>query len=134
MSYQVVLNIDGPRDPLYVLEVSEAAAEALRVLNHLTRDSASLCWPSEADRLIRDLETLARRLPQLLGQVSAWITAGQAAGQITAAAGEFRGRPDLACAAFGQRMDSAARLAGMLEAELKAAASLTDKMGSTREP
>jgi hypothetical protein len=128
MSTSVTLNTDGPCDPLYVLEVAEALAEAARVLNHLTRGHECLEYPSEADRLIREVSVAAGRLPQLLGQVTRWLSDEQAAARIEMPGGEYAGRPDLAFTAARLRLDAAAGLAGELQEMLDAAASVTCDM------
>ena len=52
-----------------VLELAERAAEAVRVLNHHTRDPRAFSGPAGLYRLVGDLAVLAGRLPQLLGQL-----------------------------------------------------------------
>ena len=123
--YTVALNIGGPRDPRYVLEVAEAFAECIRVLNHLTRDHAALEYPAEADTLIRYLSRAAAMLPQLLGQVGAWLEQEDAAGRITVPAGEYRGNPLLAVASARLRLDMAVGAAAALRMELDNAAAVT---------
>ena len=123
----VILDIDGPRDPLYVAEVADAFAEAVRVLNHLTRDHAALEYPSEADRLIRGISTAASRLPQLLGQVSAWVNAEYAAGRIRMTGGEFL-QPVLAAMAVEARLGKAAEHAEALRLALDSATAVTSAM------
>lgn len=68
MSMTVTIDIDGPREPEYVLELAEAFAEAVRALNHLTMSRESIVYPNQADHLIRCLSSAASRLPQLLEQ------------------------------------------------------------------
>ena len=123
--YTVALNVDGPRDPRYVLEVAEAFAECVRVANHLTRDHAALEYPAEADTLIRYLSSAAAMLPQLLGQVGSWLEAEHAAGRVRAVAGEYKGRPDAAVSVARLRLDVARGTAAALRQELDNAASVT---------
>ncbi|MFK4265347.1 hypothetical protein [Streptomyces milbemycinicus] len=55
-------------------ELSEAAAEAIRQLNHLTRQTGSgLEYPGDAYSTVANLSTLAMRLPQALDQIRAFM-------------------------------------------------------------
>ena len=128
--YSISLNTAGPRDPRYVLEVAKALAECARVLNHLTRDHGALQYPSEADRLIRVIASAASRLPQLLGQVGAWLGAEQDAGRIRVPEGPFRGLPASAVIEARNCMDEAAGLAERLQEALGAAASVTASLAA----
>ena len=119
----VILDIDGPRDPLYVLEVAEAFAEASRVLNHLTLSHEALEYPSEVDTLIRYLASAAASHPQLLGQIGGWLEQEQAAGRIRVAGSE--NYPATAVAAARVRLDKAAAIAEELQEALDYAASVT---------
>ena len=130
----VTLNIDGPREPGYVLEVAEAAAEAFRVLNHLTRSHDSLQYLSEVDALLRSLESAALRQQQLLAQIDDWLVAEQAAGRIRVADGEYRGDPAGAIAKIRARLDRAKFAAEMLRAALDGAAHVTKDLGATEPP
>lgn len=49
------------------------AAEAIRALNHATLPSTGYRWPSDVDAVIGELETLADRLLQALGQAANWL-------------------------------------------------------------
>ena len=130
MAIVITLNTDGPCDPGYVLEVAEGIAEGVKVLNHLTRDHAALEYPSEADRLIRELASAAARLPQLLGQVSAWLSAEQEAGRIIVTYGDYAGQPARAVATAAIRLDEAEAYAGNLQVVLGMAASVTSTMAA----
>jgi len=123
--YSVSLNIDGPRDPQYVLELAEAFSGCVRVLNHLTRDHGALQYPSEADRLVREVALAVSRLPQLLGQAGAWLEAERAAGRILVPSGTFAGDPDLAVVTARLRLDEAAAYLAEAERALSAAAAVT---------
>ncbi len=126
--YSVTLNVDGPRDPDYLLEVLEAAAEAIRVANHLTLSHEALHYPSEADTAIRYLATLASRLPQLLDQVSGWLEAEQAAGRIGIADGSLFNGAAHAAGVAAMRLEQAQAHARMLQQALDAAAEVTTDM------
>ncbi len=125
MTVVITLNTDGPREPGYVLEVAEGLAESVRVLNHLTRDHAALEYPSEADRLIRELSSAAARLPQLLEQVARWLADEDAAGRIEVPSGEWAGLPGTAVTALQVRLDAARAAAMALSADLDHAAHVT---------
>jgi hypothetical protein len=77
------LRTDGPHSPAYTREVGSSLAEAARVLNYATlAEAPGLEYPSDADRLLREVVTTLDRLPQLLGQVRAWLNAQQSAGAV----------------------------------------------------
>ena len=70
----ISLRTEGPHSPEYTQEVGTALAESARVLNHATLgDAPGLEYPSDADRLLRDVTTMLDRLPQLLEQVRRWL-------------------------------------------------------------
>lgn len=125
----ITLNIDGPREPGYVLEVGEAVPEAVRVLNHLTRDSGSLQYPAEADRLLRYLAAAAAGYPQLLEQAARWLEAEHAAGRVRVADGRFTGDPAGAIAEVRAALDEAKTAAHTLWAALNGAAHVTNDLG-----
>jgi hypothetical protein len=123
--HPVILSTDGPADPHYLLEVVEAFAEAARVMNHLTLHHSALEYPSEADRLIREVSTAASRLPQLLSQAGGWLGREQAAGRITVPAGEFWSNPAAAVSMARLRLEMASAIAAALQEALDDAASIT---------
>ncbi|WP_395729715.1 hypothetical protein [Nakamurella sp.] len=59
----------------YVLRLAERAAEAVRELNHRTRDPGVFTGPAQLYRLIGELALVAARLPQLLDQLDHWLSA-----------------------------------------------------------
>lgn len=64
---------------------AEAAAEAIRALNHATLrhgDPDGYEWPSEVDAVIGQLQVLVARLPQALDQAQSWLLDQQAAGRV----------------------------------------------------
>jgi hypothetical protein len=128
--HPVILNIDAPRSPDYLLEVAEAFAEAPRVMNHQTRHHEALEYPSEADRLVRELSSAAGRLPQLLDQVAAWLEQEAAAGRIEVPSGEWAGVPGVAVVAVRLRADYARGLAEGLQEALDSLASVTCQMAA----
>ena len=56
-----------------VLKLAEHAAQAIRELNHRTRDHDAIADPAEICWLLADLAALAYRLPQLLDQLGRWL-------------------------------------------------------------
>lgn len=64
-------------------QLGEQAAETVRALNHLTRhESGALAYPGEVCELVAALACTASRLPQLLGQLNAWLHAEQQHGRL----------------------------------------------------
>lgn len=74
---------DGPHSPAYTQEVGNALAECVRTLNHATRDGApGLDYPGDVYTLLGALYTATGRLPQLLGQMAAFLQAQAGAGML----------------------------------------------------
>jgi hypothetical protein len=125
MSLELSVTTDGPADPQYVLELANGLAEVVRSLNHQTRHHQALHYPSEADKLIREISLAVSRLPQLLEQVSGWLEAEQATGRIGVAdgSGYFTAAPVvMAARGWLERAQAQARI---LQQALDAAASMT---------
>ena len=61
-------------------ELADQAAEAIRALNHVTPEA--LDYPGDLYEVIASLKLMAQRLPQLFGQMSAWLEHEHAAGRI----------------------------------------------------
>jgi hypothetical protein len=77
------MSINAEMRELTVAQWGAQAAEAIRTLNHLTRPhTGALSGPAEVCGLVADLACLARRLPQLLGQLSGWLRTEQRAGRL----------------------------------------------------
>ena len=57
-----------------VPRLGEQAAEAVRELNHHTRQPDAFTDPAEICCLLADLTATAQRTPQLLGQLARWLT------------------------------------------------------------
>ena len=98
--------------------LARAAAEAIRGLNHATRDPASLGQPSAAYDLIGALSITAARLPQLITQISAYLNHALAGGRLGHDLGEdpalavddtviFLGDARLSAAALAADLDAA---------------------------
>ena len=127
------LNTDGPSDPKYTIEVANALALSVRVLNHLTRHHEALEFPADADLLIRELAVGASRLPQLLSQVGAWLDREQAAGRIEVPSGEYAGNPRTAVVTAGVRLEMASAIAAALQEALEDVARVTSGLAVTDE-
>jgi hypothetical protein len=56
-----------------VHDLGAQAADAIRELNHQTRDADAFAGPAELCWLLADLTATTRRLPQLLAQLSNWL-------------------------------------------------------------
>ena len=74
-----------PAEPVRPGDHAEAAAEAVRALNHATLrhgDPAGYEWPSDVDAVIGQLQLLAERLPQALQQAQGWLLDQLLAGRV----------------------------------------------------
>ena len=131
--HSIALSTAGPRDPQYVLELAEGFAEIVRCLNHITRDHASLEYPAEADRLVREIASGVSRLPQLLGQIDAWLEAEDAAERIEVPSGQYRGNPLLAVVAARLGLDAASVAAARLQEALDAVARVTSDLAARED-
>ena len=132
MSINVVLNPDAAVDHLYVLEVAEAASEAIRVLNHQTLHGA-LESPEDADVVVSALATMAHRLPQLLDQVGHWLEAEEAAGRLEVTDGKFAGKPGAAVDVVRTYLDGTAGRFRDAERLLESAHQVTGAMAPAGE-
>ena len=72
----------GPHDDDTIIALAAITAEAIRVLNHATRDSAAIGEPATTDRVLADLATAVDRLPQLLAQLTHWLTGQYTSGRL----------------------------------------------------
>jgi len=124
------LSTGAPPSPERTLKLAETFAESVRVLNHTTMHHEALGEPSEADRLIREVSSAVSRLPQLLGQVSAWLEREDAAEGIAVPSGEYQGNPLLAVATARLRLDRAQEIAHDLAEALDFAASVTSGLAA----
>ena len=128
--YTVALNIDGPRDPEYLLEVLQAAAQAIRVANHVSRDRAAIGEPADAWHAILELVSVAERLPQLCEQIGGWLEAEREAGRIAVPSGTMAGQPDLAVLTVTEALAHAGTVAEELRAVLNAAANVASTLAA----
>jgi hypothetical protein len=97
--------------------LAHAAAEAIRNLNHATRNPAGLGQPSAAYDVTGALSMTAARLPQLITQISAYLNHALAGGRLGHDLGEDPALAvDDAVTFLGDAAMSAAALAGDLDA------------------
>jgi hypothetical protein len=100
-----------------VTALAHAAAEAIRDLNHATRHQDSLAQPADAYELIGTLSLTASRLPQLITQISAYLSHALGGGRLGHDLGEDPvPAVDGAVIFLGDARMSAAALAGDLDA------------------
>lgn len=90
-------------------ELAEQAAEAIRGLNHLTRDAGSLRTPAEAYRVLSALSAATERLPQTLQQLDALLQLWTEQGVVSIDDGEFIGDPEAAAATVSVHLLEEAR-------------------------
>src|SRR5258707_15858738 len=83
MPEPVELRTDGPHSAEYTMQVAYALAEAARVLNYATMPGAGgLDYPGDAYSLLGALYTATERLPQLFGQLTAFLAGQRDAGKL----------------------------------------------------
>ena len=100
-----------------VTALAHAAAQAIRDLNHATRHHDSLAQPGDAYELIAALFLTASRLPQLITQISGYLSQALAGGRLGHDLGEDPAPAvDGALIFLGDARTSAAALAGDLDA------------------
>ncbi|SOE27239.1 hypothetical protein [Streptomyces sp. OK228] len=74
-----------PRKPRTAVELSDAAAEAVRDLNHATQSAkGELTYPGDAYKTVASLKLLTQRLPQSFDQISDFLGRLAKAGAVTA--------------------------------------------------
>jgi len=73
------------------------------------------------------------RLPQLLGQIDAWLEAEDAAERIEVPSGQYRGNPLLAVAAARLGLDAASVAAAGLQEALDAVARVTSDLAARED-
>jgi hypothetical protein len=74
-------------------QLATQAAEAIRGLNHLTRDKGSLHTPAEVVRVLAALGEAVARLPQLLSQLDGLVERWTDEDLVAIDYGEFAGDP-----------------------------------------
>ena len=104
---------------------AEAAAEAVRALNHATQPwGDGLTGPADVYDVLGSLELLTARLPQALSQLQAYLTREHTAGRVRIIDGEHAGDPAAAVAATACQLEQATRAAGSLREALEHAREL----------
>lgn len=107
-----------------------AAADCIHTANYLTlphEGAPGLDVPSDVYDAIGNLGILARRMPQLLRQLSLWLGEQNAAGRVAQASGEDAGRH---VADVRELLDAAEGYAAELEAILNRAHSASSGLKS----
>lgn len=116
------LDPDAPHSPERTRQLADVAADAIRTLNYATMsDRGGLEYPGDAYELLGALVQLTQRLPQLSGQVAAWLDSEQAAGhlgEVPAPRGRYGGDSARAVAAAGSALAEAGRAAARLSSLL----------------
>lgn len=101
---------------------AEAAAEAVRSLNHATLPGAGeLTGPAVVYDTLGSLTILAARLPQALSQLQAFLDSETDAGRVRVVDGEHAGDPAAAAATCGHWTDAARAAAHALQHALEQA-------------
>lgn len=113
----------------HVLRLAEQAAEAVRELNHRTRDPRVLTGPAQLYRLVGELALVAGRFPQLLDQLYRWLAAEHDEGRVRVDNG---GDPGPVIAAAGARLADAGDAAHDLARVLDAARQHLARLGAAR--
>lgn len=80
----LTVRLDGPHADEHTTATGWLASEAIRYLNYATgpHASAGLSYPGTVYSLTGSLAEAAGRLPQLCGQLAAWLDAEQVAGRL----------------------------------------------------
>ena len=129
--HPVILDTSAPPSPDYVLEVAEAIAEGVRVLNGQTLFHSALQDPPEGDRLVGCLDSAAGRLPQLLDQIASWYEREAAEGKLEVHDGERN--VAMSVVAIRMRADAARVSAEQLQADLASLAQVTATLAAAGE-
>lgn len=117
--------------PADVLVAVSTAAEAIRFVNHATLGpNVALEYPSDVDTVLVELESIARRLPQLLEHLGSWLGAEAKAGYLEVTSGKFTAKPELAADVARTSLDVAAARFQDAETALIAAHKITATMAS----
>ena len=129
----ISITTSAPADPATVTEYGDALPELVRALNHVTLHHEAMEYPSDADRLLRNISLAVSRLPQLLEQVSGWLQAEQAAGRIEMAHDSTYPSAAVAADVARLQLEQAQAHARMLQQALDAAAAVTCDMSGVEE-
>jgi hypothetical protein len=100
-------------------ELAEAAAAAIRGLNHSTLPSREeLAYPADVSEVVGSLDALAGRLPQLYRQLGAWLEREAESGRVQATDGPFTGDAPAAVATAAEWLAQAAGHAEQMQVAL----------------
>ena len=124
--------------PENVRKAANLAAEAIRYLNVATLDRPRevLRDPADVDRILADLETLGQRLPQLLDQLGARMTAETKAGRVrvNAPGAKSPSTETLAVAASCRYLEEGITGAEMFQTAVHDARQITATLAPAPEP
>lgn len=105
----------GARSPS-TIDLADAAAQAVRELNHRTQHRSALTGPAQLDRIVAELAVMVAGLPQLLRQLGDWLATEQHAGRIRSGNHLDPGRiVDRAAADLADAAHTAQRLGQLLD-------------------
>ena len=85
-------------------ELATSADDAVRGINHLTRDHGSVRYPGEACRVLGSLASLADRLPQAFEQIARLLERWYQAGHLRIDGGQFHDDPAEAISAASRHL------------------------------
>lgn len=103
------------------VQLADAAAEAVRSLNHATIRGTGLEFPADAYDVLGALALLAARLPQALRQVQHFLDDATEAGRVSIVDGEHAGDPVAAVTTCAHHLEHATTAAEQLRRTLDAA-------------
>ena len=120
--------LDGPHSPQSVLQAAELIAEGMRYLNRATAPGAGgLETPGDVYSLLGALGDVPGRLPQLLGQIAAWLQNQPAAGKIGVDRGSVIEAVAEACMGLGDATTGAGQTRAGLDRAHQATAIMSGK-------
>lgn len=113
---EINLNPDGPHSPERTEEAGNLLAECVRYLNYASNGGPGLAYPGDVYSLLGALYTGTERLPQLFGQLTAFLAAQKDSGTLADDLGRDVGK-QVAMAAYrlGAAHGLAADLANALQ-------------------
>ena len=128
----ITIDPAGPHSPEYTAALANAIADAVRTLNHATLNhpGEALAFPADADAVISALATAMQRVPQLLDQLSGWLTEEYRAGRMQITYGPHAGDPGAATLEARIGLSEASAIAGQLHAALKGVGAVTSKISA----
>jgi hypothetical protein len=82
MTEQPDLDFDAPRDPARTIAIAELITRCVRLLTYTTCHHDALTYPSELDRVLRELIEAADGMDQLIQQLGEWLAKEHRAGHV----------------------------------------------------